>query len=266
MKRLEGRVVLITGAARPRGMGFATARLFAEEGATVILADVLDEVSDRTAELQSTGFTSTGFVIDLNKSGEVKDMVEEIIDCFGKIDVLCNVAGGSVPPRPSFIEMSEEYWNMVMDRNLRTAFNCCKAVVPGMVEHGHGRIINWSSITGPRTAYHYSAAYAASKGAVSGLTRALAEELGQYGITVNAILPGWIDTRDEPQDVSVPASPVPRPGRPEECARLALFLASDESSFITGEEIVIDGGSTVVEWIAGRAFRVEKNSGVNESR
>jgi NAD(P)-dependent dehydrogenase (short-subunit alcohol dehydrogenase family) len=235
-------------------MGYATARLFAEEGATVILADVLSEVSNRAEELQLAGFRSTGFVIDLCKSKEVYEMVVRITDAYGKIDVLCNVAGGSVPPRPSFIQMSEEYWDMVVDRNLKTTFNCCRAVVPGMVHRGYGRIINWSSITGPKTAYHYSAAYAASKGAVSGFTRALAEELGQYSITVNAILPGWIDTRDEPQDVSVPASPISRPGRPEECARLALFLASGESSFITGAEIVIDGGVTVVEWIAGNAF------------
>lgn len=258
MNRLRGRVALITGAARPRGMGYAMGRLFAKEGCNVILTDIADQVLGRADELRAEGYPTTGFKADLTAPGETKDMVDRAIDQFGRIDILCNTAGGSVPPRPSFTELSEEYWDTVMDRNLRTVFNCCKAVIPHMVEQEYGKIVNISSITGTKVVYRYSTAYAASKGAVSAFTKALALEMGEHNITVNAIIPGDIDTADRewtPQgsprnlgDLTPHLTPpVSRPGRPEEVADLALFLATDESRFITGAEIVIDGGATIVE-------------------
>ena len=258
LDRLRGKVALITGAARARGMGYSIGRLFAKEGADVILTDIVDQVSERVNELKAKGYTAVGFRADLTKSHETDEMVKKAIDQLGGIDILCNAAGGSVPPRPSFLEMTEEYWNTVMDRNLRTTFNCCKAVIPAMVEQKYGKIVNISSITGTKVVYRYSAAYAASKGAVSALTRALALELGQYNITVNAILPGDIDTSDRPwtsqdgpRDLGslTPhlSPPVSRPGMPEEIADLALFLSTDDSRFITGAELVIDGGVTIVE-------------------
>jgi NAD(P)-dependent dehydrogenase (short-subunit alcohol dehydrogenase family) len=161
--------------------------------------------------------------------------------------------------------MSEAYWNTVMDRNLRSVANCCWAILPHMVKCKYGKVINFSSTTGPRTALRYSSAYAAAKGAVSAFTRALALEMGEHNITVNAILPGDIDTEDKPwapgdgrHDMGVfhpsLSCPIPRPGRSEEVADLALFLATDESRYITGTEILIDGGGTIVEPFLFQAF------------
>jgi NAD(P)-dependent dehydrogenase (short-subunit alcohol dehydrogenase family) len=258
LNRLKGRVALVTGTARPRGVGSSVAKLFAQEGAKVVLTDIDDRVWDCVKALQEARFEASGFKTDLTKPEEVHEMTDKIVDRFGKIDILCNVAGKSVPPRPPFLEMSVEYWDMVMDRNLRTTFNCCKAVLPYMVKQKFGKVINVGSPTGPIIVYRYCAANAASKGAVMALTKALALEMGEFNITVNTILPGDIDTADKPwtpkdgpRDLSIFSKhlrpPISRPVMSEEVADLALFLATDESRFITGTEILIDGGLTIVE-------------------
>ena len=258
LNRLQGKVALVTGVARPRGMGNCVARLFAREEASVMITDMMEHVWDREKDLRDQGFTVRAFRADLSKLQEVKGIVRQVVQEFGKIDVLVNVAGRSIPPRPPFLEMSEEYWDTIMDRNLRTVLNCCWAVLPHMVERRYGKVVNFSSITGPKTALRYAAPYAASKAGVCALTRSLAVEMGEYNITVNAILPGDIDTEDKPwmpgdsrHDLGVfhprLSCPIPRPGRSEEVANLALFLATDESSYITGAEMVIDGGGTIVE-------------------
>lgn len=257
-KILDGKIALITGVARPRGMGNCTAQLFARQGATVVLTDIDGQVWDCAKHLKRNGFSAVAFQTDLSQLKQVKDMVGQIVEQFDAIDILVNVAGKSVPPRPPFLAMTEEYWNMVMDRNLGTCLNCCWAVLPIMVKQKRGKVINFSSITGTKVVYRHSAAYAASKGAVSALTRALALEMGEHNITVNAILPGDIDTGDEPwkpedgrRDLGILSPhlscPLPRPGKSEEVAELALYLASEGSDFITGAEFVIDGGATIVE-------------------
>ena len=258
LNRLKGKIALVTGTARPRGVGSSVAKLFAQEGAKVVLTDIDDRVWDCVKALQDARLEAIGFKTDLTKPEEVQEMAKKIVDRFGTIDILCNVAGKSVPPRPPFLEMSVGYWDMVMDRNLRTTFNCCKSVLPYMVKQRYGKVINVGSPTGPITVYRYCAAYAASKGAVMALTKALALEMGEFNITVNTILPGDIDTADKPwtpkdgpRDLSIFAKhlapPVSRPAMSEEIADLALFLATDESRFITGTEILIDGGLTIVE-------------------
>lgn len=261
LNRLSGCVALITGVARVRGMGACTARLFAHEGARVAAVDVVEDVFSRCEEIRKSGGEVEAYQADLTDLRTTRGMVKKILDRFGQIDLLVNIAGKSVPPRPPFLEMSEAYWDMVMDRNLRTTLNCCWAVLPHMAERNHGKVINFSSITGTKTVYRYSAAYAASKGATSALTRALALEMGCHNITVNAIVPGDIDTEDQPwraedgrRDLGIYSPqldcPLPRPGSSEEVAQLALYLATDESSFITGAEIIIDGGLTVLEPVA----------------
>jgi NAD(P)-dependent dehydrogenase (short-subunit alcohol dehydrogenase family) len=256
--RLKGKVALVTGVARLRGMGNCIAKLFAKEGAKVAVTDIAHDVSERVKELEAGGRETMAFQIDLNQLDAVKKMADEIVDRWGRIDILCNVAGKSVPPRPPFLKMSVAYWDMVMDRNLRTMVNCCWAVLPAMVKQNYGKVVNIGSGTGTRVVYRYSAAYAASKGAVSALTRALALEMGEHHINVNTILPGDTDTADTPwkpedgpRDLSTLSHqlrpPISRPGMAEEIAELALFLATDESKFITGEEINIDGGALLVE-------------------
>jgi len=156
------------------------------------------------------------------------------------------------------MDMSEDYFDTVFDRNFKTTFQCCKAVAPIMTNNKYGKIVNISSTTGPKVVYRYSAAYAAAKGAVSAFTKAIALELGMYNINVNAILPGLIDIGEnrwtQENDTyrfgkihRLLQWPIHTPGFPEDIADLAVFLSSDESRYITGAEIVIDGGASILE-------------------
>lgn len=276
LNRLAGKVALVTGVARIRGMGNCVARLFAREGASVVITDIDDQIWSREKNLKEKGHSVLAFQTDLTNLEQVKVMVNQAIEEFRKIDILVNVAGRSIPPRPPFLEMTEEYWNIVMDRNLRTALNCCWAVLPHMVKRRYGKVVNFGSITGPKVICRYSSAYAAAKGALSALTRSLAVEMGEYNITANAILPGDIDTEEKPwttmdgrRDLGTVngrlGCPIPRPGRSEEVADLALFLATNESRFITGTEIVIDGGGTIIEPFLLEAFGNSVNSKIKES-
>lgn len=253
----RARVAIVTGAARPRGMGFAIANLLADEGAHVVLFDVAQQVHDRALELQNRGLAATAFQLDLASRAGVEGAVGDVLSRHGRIDALVNVAGGSLAPRPPFMQMDRAYWDAVFERNVGTTLNCCWAVLPAMRQQRYGRIVNISSITA-RYAYRYSAAYSAAKAAVGGLTRALALEMGEHGITVNAVLPGDIDTADKPwrpedgrRDLGIFSSalgcPVPRPGQPTEIAAVVRFLVSEAASFLTGAEIAVDGGGTVVE-------------------
>lgn len=256
--RLKGKVAVVTGVGRLRGIGFGVARKYAKEGAALMVTDILESVGDCAKEIRKFGSQVISFKADLTDRDQVAEMVAKTINTFGRIDILCNVAGKSVPPRPPFLEMSDDYWEMVMDRNLMTTYHCCKVILPHMVRQKYGKIVNLSSITGVKYAYRYSAAYAASKGAVSGLTKALALEFGEFNINVNAILPGDIDVsedpwkpEDGPRDLGTLNAnlrpPVSRPGSIEDVADLALFLSTDESKFIAGMDMVIDGGVSIVE-------------------
>lgn len=259
--RLKGKIALVTGAARIRGVGACVGRLFAREGAIVHLTDIAPEVHDRARDIVKAGGRAIAHQADLTSFEAVAAMVADIIKEHGRIDVLCNVAGKSVPPRPSFTAMDMNYWHMVMDRNLLTTVHCCKAATPYMVANNYGKIVNLGSTTGMITVYRYCTAYAASKGAVSAFGKALALELGEHNITVNTILPGDVDTGDVPWKPGDPARdlslfdkhlapPISRPVRAEEVAELALFLSSDESRIITGADYLIDAGFTTVEGMA----------------
>jgi NAD(P)-dependent dehydrogenase (short-subunit alcohol dehydrogenase family) len=258
MNNLEGKIAVITGVASPSAIGFGIAKRLAEEGVVSVIFDIQTSVQDRARDLNEMGLKSEAFICDLTKLDQVQQCIQQIIDKYKKIDILVNNAGKSVPPRPKFLDMTEEYLDTVMDRNFRTNFITSKAVVPYMVEKKYGKIVNISSMSGPRVVYRFSAAYAASKGAVSAFTRALSLELGEYNINVNAVLPGLIDVHEPfwtPESDKMnfakthPALkwPIHTPGFPEDVANTVLFLASDASRYITGQEILVDGGATLVE-------------------
>ena len=182
LSRLNDTVALIAGVSRLRGTGFSVAKSFGKEGATIAIAGKREMIFDRVNELESASYKVVGFKVDLTKLNDVNEMVKKILDQFGKIDILCNVVGMGPFPWHTFLEMTEKEWKTIIDVNLNTVFNCCKAVVPYMVKQKYGRIVNFSSVTGPMVTLPHTTHYSAAKGAVSAFTRALALELGKYGI------------------------------------------------------------------------------------
>jgi 3-oxoacyl-[acyl-carrier protein] reductase len=258
MDRLKDKIAIVTGVAKKASIGYGIAKKLAEEGATVQIVDIQPHVLKRTNDLLKLGKKADGYIADLTIESEVVEIIDKIKTKYGRIDILVNCAGKSVPPRPPFNEMNEDYFDNVMNRNLKTAFQCCKAVIPTMIEQKYGKITNISSISGPLVVYRFSSAYAASKGALSSLTRALALELGEHNINVNAVLPGLIHIEETPWTPendpynfikTHPAVkwPIHRPGFPEDIANAVLFLSTAESRYITGQEIVVDGGACLVE-------------------
>lgn len=251
--RVKGKTALITGVAGPAGIGFASAKRLAQEGASLAIADISNEVHERAKELRTLGCKVASFGLDLTKLNEVCSMVERILHEQGRIDILANIAG--IGPRGTglslgklFVDMTEEDWESQVAINLKTTFNCTKAVLPAMIKQRYGRVVNMSSVTGTIVSDPGATAYSAAKGGVSGLTKALALEVAEYGITVNAICPGWIDTGRELERKAGLSSPMKRAGRPEEIANLVLFLSSDESSYLSGHNIVIDGANILQEY------------------
>lgn len=250
--KLNGRVSLITGAAS--GIGKASATLFADEGAKVIVADV-DRVGAEgvVKEIIDSGGEAMFVESDVSRSRDVERMVRMAVEEFGKLDILFNNAG--IGMHKPFDETSEDDWDRVIDVNLKGVFLGCKHAVPQMLKQGGGVIVNTASEIGLVGARNY-AAYCASKGGVIQLTRALALELSDKKIRVICLCPGVTSTpllergiRNSPDPEARRASliegvPLRRIATPEEIARGALFLASDDSSFMTGAVLVMDGGAT----------------------
>ena len=245
--RLQGKVALISGAAR--GMGAVEARMFATEGAAVVLADVLDEQGEQVAqEIRESGGDALYVHLDVTEAAAWQAGVAAATERFGKLDVLVNNAG--IVRTELVIDTTERIWEDVMSVNAKGVFLGTKAAIPAMRAAGGGSIINISSIAG-LVGTNLSAAYHASKGAVRIFTKAAAIQYAPYNIRVNSVHPGMIDTDmvDTPGvgdvfEQRVAATPMRRIGRPEEIAYGVLYLASDESSFVTGSELVIDGGRT----------------------
>jgi len=246
--RLKDKVAIITGAAS--GIGKATAILFAEHGAKIVVADIDMDGGQKTAsDIQHDGKDAIFVKTDVTVRSDTENMVENTINSFGKLDILFNNAG--IAMRLPVAELSEEDWHRCLDVNLTGVFLCAKAAIPAMQKNGCGSIINMSSIYGIVGA-DVRAAYVASKGAVTNLTRGMALDYASDNIRVNCICPGFVETPLVAGVVKTPEEyqkladkhPLRRLGQPEEIAYGALYLASDESAFVTGIALPIDGGYT----------------------
>ena len=244
-KPLETKVTIVTGASR--GIGRAIAMELARRGARVVVnynrnAEAAAEV---VAAIEANGGQALAVQADVSDFKQAAGLIEAARDAFGQIDVLVNNAGTT---RDQLLMlMKEADWDDVLRVNLKSVFNCCKAVARPMVRQRRGRIINITSVSGI-AGQGGQTNYAASKAGMIGFTRSLAKELGPRGITVNCVAPGFIptdltnDLSDELKQQAIEATPLRRMGKPEEIAYAVAFLASDEAAFITGETLTVDGG------------------------
>jgi NAD(P)-dependent dehydrogenase (short-subunit alcohol dehydrogenase family) len=251
MGRLDGKVAVITGAGS--GIGRVAATLFAAEGARVVVADVVaDLAASAAAEIIAGSGSATAVTVDVSNEVDVDAMVDVAVATYGGLDVLFNNAGIFPDNDGGLLETPPETWQKVMDVNLKGVWLGCRAAVPAMLASGGGSIVNVSSFVALMGAATAQLAYTASKGGVLAMTRELAVEYARHGIRANSICPGPIETPLLAELLSDPDRrqrrlvhiPIGRFGRPEEIARAALFLASDDASFVTGSALVVDGGIT----------------------
>lgn len=249
MIHLEDRTALVTGAGR--GIGRAIATSLAEAGANVVVGDIIDEREQTASTINDQGGDAIAADMDVTDREAVERAVERGVDSFGSIDILVNNAG--VFPMQDLDSMTTEDWQWVIDVNLTGAWHCTQAVLPGMRDAEYGRIVNIASIAGGQIGWGPELShYAASKGGMVGFTKSAAIGLGADGITINAILPGFIRTEAaeeasaEDLEAVIAATPVGRGGKPEEIGFLVAALSSEHAGFLTGASIVVDGGYTLV--------------------
>ena len=251
MKRLEGKVAIVTGASS--GIGYTTARLFAKEGAKVVVAARREsELKKLVDEISAEGGEAIALAGDVQSEDFAKSLVAAATKQFGRLDIAVNNAGtiGETGPTTG---VSEKGWNETLAINLTSAFLGAKHEIPEMLKQGSGSVIFTSTFVGYTLAFPGVAAYAASKSGLIGLTQALAAEFGPQGIRVNAVLPGAVSTpmfydvnaTPEAQDGMKKMHALKRVGTPEEVAKSILYLASDDSSFVTGTAHLVDGGISI---------------------
>ncbi|MCL7451663.1 MAG: SDR family oxidoreductase [Anaerolineae bacterium] len=242
---LRDKVVLVTGAGRGIGLGIAQA--LAAEGARVAVCDISARLLDEAlTQIQALGGQALAFEMDVTSKPQISRVVGEVVARWGTVDILVNNAGiYEVLPVE---EISEAQWDRVLAVNLKGAFLCCQAVIPAMKEQRSGRIVNIASSAGKTGGTLAGAHYSASKAGLINLTKQLARELGPFGITVNAVAPGRIDTpmihavSDAENEAFAQRTPLGRLGTPEDVAHAVVFLASERASFITGEIVDVNGG------------------------
>jgi NAD(P)-dependent dehydrogenase (short-subunit alcohol dehydrogenase family) len=249
--RLANKVALITGSAR--GMGKVAAELFAREGASIIVTDIAQEEGEAVAQsIREAGGEAIFVYADVTKSASVEQLVEKAIAAYGHIDILYNNAGIMPNADGSVLDISEELWDTVMIVNLKSVFLCSKYVIPHMLKQKQGSIINISSMNALLGCVVAQDAYTASKGGILALTKSLAVQYGGEGIRCNAICPGPINTglldhlwtSDAERMRRLNRIPAGRFGQPDDVVYLALYLASDESSWTNGAQLNVDGGIT----------------------
>ena len=242
--RLKDKVAIITGAAN--GIGFTAAEIFAKEGAKVAMADFnVEQGEKRAEELRKKGYEVTFFQVNVAQRSSVDEMVEKVRETYGNISILINNAG--ITKDAMLSKLPAEDFQAVLDVNLTGVFHCTQAVLPSMIEIGKGRIINTSSVSGVYGNIGQTN-YAATKAGVVGMTKTWAKELGRKGINVNAVAPGFIETGmtakvpEKILDQMKQMVPLARLGKPEDIANAYLFLASDESNYVNGTVLHVDGG------------------------
>ncbi len=249
MKRFAGKVVLVTGAGSERGIGRAVALAFANEGASVVITDVVAAGVERVARELSEHANAIGEVADVRSKAEMERVVARAVEQFGGLDVLINNAGLTRPTK--FLDISEEEYDLVVDVNLKGMFMATQAAVPAMLKRGKGAIVSLSSVSGQRGGGVFgTSAYSAAKAGIAGLTRALARELSPQGIRVNCVAPSLIDTdifggqvTEERKKELGESTLVGRVGNVADVVNGILFLADDASEYLTGVTLDINGGS-----------------------
>ena len=238
---------LVSGAGAPGGIGFAIAKSLAATGATLFITSTTDRIHQRATELGATGF-----IADLTDFEQCQSLINQI----GELDVLVNNAGMTSINNPlggdeasDLTRVTNEAWRRGIERNLDTAFNLTKAALPKLRNSKSGRIIMISSVTGGLMAMRNQPVYAAAKAAIVGLTKSIALDEARYGITCNAVLPGWIatDTQSKHEAIQGERTPFGRSGTVDEIAGLVTFLTSKSAAYLTGQSIVVDGGNSIAE-------------------
>jgi 3-oxoacyl-[acyl-carrier protein] reductase len=242
---LTDKIAVVTGGAQ--GIGRAVAETLARRGANVVVADLQVEKAEAVAQeiTTSTGNKAIAVQVDVSDSKSAQAMIGATIAEFDRVDILVNNAG--ITRDNLIMRMSESEFDLVIDINLKGAFNCTKAVIRKMMKQRSGRVINMASVSGV-TGQAGQTNYSSSKAGLIGFTKALAKEVGSRGITVNAVAPGFIETAltvdlpEEIRETGIKLTPLGRFGQPQDVANAVAFLASDEAAFITGEVLTVDGG------------------------
>jgi 3-oxoacyl-[acyl-carrier protein] reductase len=244
---IEGKVAIVTGAGQ--GIGGGIALLFAKEGGKIAVADIKKEAADKTVEMiKKEAGEAISVAVDVTKISDVRTLVRRTVDEFGRIDILVNNAG--IYPVTHLIDMKEEEWDRIIEVDLKSVFYCTKEVLPFMIKHKKGKIVNIASVTGAVQGYPGQTHYAAAKAGVLGFTRSLALELARYNINVNAVAPGVTETPGVDTNAFIKmaqTNPFKRFAKPLDIGNVALFLASERSNYVSGQLIVVDGGFSMQE-------------------